>query len=242
MSISGLPEPNRDSIFQGLRMDQGFYTSKDFLPLVAMASKPGGWYCVFAITMFSSKSLAVLEISKYTDGVKYSITSRYEAPPKETVWAKVFFFLVSCNFRTVHWGKLVVETVKQIVIYKKQVHGNLLPTKACLLCWIILKRHHKVLICINYLDINNTANIRWKSYIRFFNISWKSWNDLILFCWPIWTAALYVLIIVFTCSTVIPSQLCAECFIGTFKGALVPYSKTSQSQDDSSMPEVSQWC
>jgi len=39
--ILGLPEPNRDSIFQGLRMDQGFYTSKDFLPLVAMASKPG---------------------------------------------------------------------------------------------------------------------------------------------------------------------------------------------------------
>ncbi|KAJ7395280.1 Dihydropyrimidine dehydrogenase [NADP(+)] [Pitangus sulphuratus] len=41
----GLPEPNRDSIFQGLRMDQGFYTSKDFLPLVAMASKPGMCAC-----------------------------------------------------------------------------------------------------------------------------------------------------------------------------------------------------
>ncbi|KAM6066496.1 dihydropyrimidine dehydrogenase [NADP(+)] isoform 2-T2 [Chlamydotis macqueenii] len=41
----GLPEPNRDSIFKGLRMDQGFYTSKDFLPLVAMASKPGMCAC-----------------------------------------------------------------------------------------------------------------------------------------------------------------------------------------------------
>ncbi|NXD51522.1 DPYD dehydrogenase, partial [Corvus moneduloides] len=41
----GLPEPNRDSIFQGLRMNQGFYTSKDFLPLVAMASKPGMCAC-----------------------------------------------------------------------------------------------------------------------------------------------------------------------------------------------------
>ncbi|XP_042661460.1 dihydropyrimidine dehydrogenase [NADP(+)] isoform X3 [Tyto alba] len=41
----GLPEPNRDTIFQGLRMDQGFYTSKDFLPLVAMASKPGMCAC-----------------------------------------------------------------------------------------------------------------------------------------------------------------------------------------------------
>ncbi|XP_031410810.1 dihydropyrimidine dehydrogenase [NADP(+)] [Meleagris gallopavo] len=41
----GLPEPNRDSIFQGLKMDQGFYTSKDFLPLVAVASKPGMCAC-----------------------------------------------------------------------------------------------------------------------------------------------------------------------------------------------------
>ncbi|NXE17503.1 DPYD dehydrogenase, partial [Ardeotis kori] len=41
----GLPEPNRDSIFKGLRMDQGFYTSKNFLPLVAMASKPGMCTC-----------------------------------------------------------------------------------------------------------------------------------------------------------------------------------------------------
>uniref|UniRef100_A0A803VY79 Dihydropyrimidine dehydrogenase [NADP(+)] n=1 Tax=Ficedula albicollis TaxID=59894 RepID=A0A803VY79_FICAL len=41
----GLPEPNRDSIFQGLTMNQGFYTSKDFLPLVAMASKPGMCAC-----------------------------------------------------------------------------------------------------------------------------------------------------------------------------------------------------
>uniref|UniRef100_A0A8C9NFX5 Dihydropyrimidine dehydrogenase [NADP(+)] n=1 Tax=Serinus canaria TaxID=9135 RepID=A0A8C9NFX5_SERCA len=41
----GLPEPNRDSIFQGLNMNQGFYTSKDFLPLVAMASKPGMCAC-----------------------------------------------------------------------------------------------------------------------------------------------------------------------------------------------------
>ncbi|RMC08460.1 hypothetical protein DUI87_14704 [Hirundo rustica rustica] len=41
----GLPEPNRDSVFQGLKMNQGFYTSKDFLPLVAMASKPGMCGC-----------------------------------------------------------------------------------------------------------------------------------------------------------------------------------------------------
>uniref|UniRef100_A0A8C4SYY1 Dihydropyrimidine dehydrogenase [NADP(+)] n=1 Tax=Erpetoichthys calabaricus TaxID=27687 RepID=A0A8C4SYY1_ERPCA len=37
----GLPEPNRHKIFAGLTMEQGFYTSKDFLPMVAKASKPG---------------------------------------------------------------------------------------------------------------------------------------------------------------------------------------------------------
>ncbi|XP_014455195.1 dihydropyrimidine dehydrogenase [NADP(+)] isoform X2 [Alligator mississippiensis] len=41
----GLPEPNKDHIFEGLRTDQGFYTSKDFLPLIAMASKPGMCAC-----------------------------------------------------------------------------------------------------------------------------------------------------------------------------------------------------
>ncbi|XP_066208692.1 dihydropyrimidine dehydrogenase [NADP(+)] isoform X1 [Saccopteryx leptura] len=41
----GLPEPNKDSIFQGLTQDQGFYTSKDFLPLVAKGSKAGMCAC-----------------------------------------------------------------------------------------------------------------------------------------------------------------------------------------------------
>ncbi|XP_048353497.1 dihydropyrimidine dehydrogenase [NADP(+)] [Sphaerodactylus townsendi] len=41
----GLPEPKREPIFEGLKMDQGFYSSKDFLPLVAMASKPGMCTC-----------------------------------------------------------------------------------------------------------------------------------------------------------------------------------------------------
>lgn len=62
ISVSGLPEPNRDSIFQGLKMNQGFYTSKDFLPLVAMASKSGVWYCVLVVITFN-KSLAGIVIS-----------------------------------------------------------------------------------------------------------------------------------------------------------------------------------
>lgn len=48
-------------------MDQGFYTSKDFLPLVAMASKPGVWYCGFVVIMFS-KSLAVTDVPKWAAG------------------------------------------------------------------------------------------------------------------------------------------------------------------------------
>uniref|UniRef100_A0A7N9D8R9 Dihydropyrimidine dehydrogenase [NADP(+)] n=1 Tax=Macaca fascicularis TaxID=9541 RepID=A0A7N9D8R9_MACFA len=41
----GLPEPNKDAMFQGLTRDQGFYTSKDFLPLVAKGSKAGMCAC-----------------------------------------------------------------------------------------------------------------------------------------------------------------------------------------------------
>jgi len=37
----GLPEPQRHSAFDGLTPKQGFWTSKDFLPKVAAASKPG---------------------------------------------------------------------------------------------------------------------------------------------------------------------------------------------------------
>lgn len=37
----GLPDPKSIPIFEGLTEDNGFYTSKDFLPRVASASKPG---------------------------------------------------------------------------------------------------------------------------------------------------------------------------------------------------------
>ena len=36
-----MPEPKRIPIFEGLKLEHGFYTSKDFLPVVARASKPG---------------------------------------------------------------------------------------------------------------------------------------------------------------------------------------------------------
>ncbi|XP_051556365.1 dihydropyrimidine dehydrogenase [NADP(+)]-like isoform X3 [Myxocyprinus asiaticus] len=41
----GLPQANRDKIFEGLTIEQGFYTSKDFLPVVAKASKRGMCNC-----------------------------------------------------------------------------------------------------------------------------------------------------------------------------------------------------
>ena len=37
----GLPEPKIIPIFDGLTVEQGFYTSKNFLPIVAQSSKPG---------------------------------------------------------------------------------------------------------------------------------------------------------------------------------------------------------
>lgn len=37
----GLPQAKRIPIFQNLNEKMGFYTSKDFLPKVSVASKPG---------------------------------------------------------------------------------------------------------------------------------------------------------------------------------------------------------
>ncbi|XP_005797190.1 dihydropyrimidine dehydrogenase [NADP(+)] [Xiphophorus maculatus] len=45
----GLPQANRAEIFQGLTVDQGFFTSKDFLPVVASASKKGMCQCRSAL-------------------------------------------------------------------------------------------------------------------------------------------------------------------------------------------------
>lgn len=37
----GMPQPKRIKVFENLSIQNGFYTSKDFLPLVSKASKPG---------------------------------------------------------------------------------------------------------------------------------------------------------------------------------------------------------
>ena len=41
----GLPNPKKFSVFEGLTESHGFYTSKNFLPKVAVASKPGRYRC-----------------------------------------------------------------------------------------------------------------------------------------------------------------------------------------------------
>lgn len=41
----GLPQPKKLKIFESLNSQNGFFTSKDFLPLVAKASKPGLCNC-----------------------------------------------------------------------------------------------------------------------------------------------------------------------------------------------------
>lgn len=41
----GLPQAKIDKVFRGLTIENGFYTSKDFLPLVAGGSKPGICSC-----------------------------------------------------------------------------------------------------------------------------------------------------------------------------------------------------
>ena len=49
----GLPDPKSIPIFEDLTEDNGFYTSKDFLPRVASASKPGMlffmWFSLFVL-------------------------------------------------------------------------------------------------------------------------------------------------------------------------------------------------
>ncbi|XP_067138648.1 dihydropyrimidine dehydrogenase [NADP(+)] [Centruroides vittatus] len=49
----GLPEPKKIPIFEKLSIKEGFYTSKDFLPMVARASKPGMCNCGNALPKLS---------------------------------------------------------------------------------------------------------------------------------------------------------------------------------------------
>lgn len=48
----GNPEPKIDPLFEGLTIENGFYTSKNYLPAVAAASKPGKLDMITFIKVF----------------------------------------------------------------------------------------------------------------------------------------------------------------------------------------------
>jgi hypothetical protein len=58
----GLPQPKKISIFKDLEIKHGFYTSKDFLPVVSKASKAGNVfeyifynYTIYGLTVYLLK-------------------------------------------------------------------------------------------------------------------------------------------------------------------------------------------
>jgi hypothetical protein len=60
LQFSGLPDPKKISIFENLTEDMGFYTSKDFLPKVTKASKPGMCACKSQLPHLSGIFLSVI--------------------------------------------------------------------------------------------------------------------------------------------------------------------------------------
>ena len=54
----GLPNPKKIPIFESLTEDMGFYTSKDFLPQVTKASKPGMCACKSQLPKITGKNFA----------------------------------------------------------------------------------------------------------------------------------------------------------------------------------------
>ena len=55
----GLPSPKKIPIFEGLTVNNGFYTSKEFLPLVASASKRGMCSCKQSLPQMSGKAIVL---------------------------------------------------------------------------------------------------------------------------------------------------------------------------------------
>ena len=67
-----MPDPKKIPIFDGLNMGMGFYTSKDFLPLVSAASKAGMEDFVFFLFI---KCHCILHkiVFPHSSAVKYSL-------------------------------------------------------------------------------------------------------------------------------------------------------------------------
>ena len=65
----GLPNPKTDPIFAGLSPENGFFTSKQYLPAVARASKPGERHgdklllCPRSASTAGNRSLAFISLN-----------------------------------------------------------------------------------------------------------------------------------------------------------------------------------
>ena len=72
----GLPDSKVAPIFEGLTVDNGFYTSKDFLPVVSMGSKPGECWAVsvgrVVCLMCIMQSVELIPLSPGTLGLEDS--------------------------------------------------------------------------------------------------------------------------------------------------------------------------
>ncbi|CAF0914507.1 unnamed protein product [Rotaria sp. Silwood1] len=55
----GLPNPNVDPIFKDLTSNEGFYTSKNFLPMVAKSSKAGMCPCKYTLPVLSGNAVVL---------------------------------------------------------------------------------------------------------------------------------------------------------------------------------------
>ena len=55
----GLPEPKLSPIFDGLGTENGFYSSKAFLPIVSMGSK-AGQYCYIIVLLMLHVSMSCM--------------------------------------------------------------------------------------------------------------------------------------------------------------------------------------
>ena len=59
--LTGLPNPKKIPIFESLNEEMGFYTSKDFLPMVSQASKAGMCACKSQLPSVTGTSAKVFK-------------------------------------------------------------------------------------------------------------------------------------------------------------------------------------
>ena len=77
----GLPQPKKIGIFADLDISMGFYTSKDFLPLVTAISKTGQLtlsctiFFTFSLTVLSNSPLSAVSSCERNHVISYTNTN-----------------------------------------------------------------------------------------------------------------------------------------------------------------------